>query len=172
MTAREALRPTPGHLNPVHIRWDKTCSTSNSGNTARHWHSMTADARDGITLWRASLRSAGGSNLTLRTRSGCRLGVDCRPSPTSWRTARTASLMCPIRTFRDGAPVYFIRLPLHRFRSPDAYKRVRCVGDGGRRLSNGFQAAKHPTAVINHVLHGFVKGCTNISVANNALHQQ
>jgi hypothetical protein len=48
---------TPGHLNPVHIRWDKTCSTLNSGNTARHWHSTTADARDGITLWRASLRS-------------------------------------------------------------------------------------------------------------------
>jgi hypothetical protein len=36
---------TPGHLNPVHIRWDKTCSTLNSGNTTRHWHSITADAR-------------------------------------------------------------------------------------------------------------------------------
>jgi hypothetical protein len=23
MTAREALWPTPGHLNPVHIRWHK-----------------------------------------------------------------------------------------------------------------------------------------------------
>ena len=32
------------------------------------------DARDRITLWWASPPSAGGSNLTLRTRSGCRGG--------------------------------------------------------------------------------------------------
>jgi hypothetical protein len=151
MTAREALRPTPGHLNPVHIRWDKTCSTSNSGNTARHWHSMTADARDGITLWRASLRSAGGSNLTLRTRSGCRLGVDCRPSPTSWRTARTRRSCARSGRFVMGHQFILSGCRCIDFGHLMPTSGCAAPGGGGRRLSNGFQAAKHPTAVINHV---------------------
>jgi hypothetical protein len=72
---------------------------------------------------------------------------------------------CPIRAFSNGAPGYFIGLPLHRFRSFGANKRVRCAGGGGPRLSHGISGgnASSHQITINHVFHGYSKRRTNIN---------